>query len=185
MGWVPIAVILGILLLLILWCVSAYNKLVSFSVRVDNSWAQVDVQLKKRFDLIPNLVETVKGYAAHEKSTLTEVIKWRGAAMNSKTPEEAMQNNAKLSRAIVNLFATAEQYPDLKANQNFMNLQEQLQEIEGKIAMSRQFYNDTAMKYNEYVMHFPSNLIASVFHFELKKYFEIEEGDRVVPKVKF
>ena len=185
MGWVPIAVILGILLILILWCISAYNKLVSFSVRVDNGWAQVDVQLKKRFDLIPNLVETVKGYAAHEKSTLTEVIKWRGAAMNSKTPEEAMENNAKLSKAIVNLFATAEQYPDLKANQNFMNLQEQLREIEGKIAMSRQFYNDTAMKYNEYVMHFPSNLIASMFHFERKKYFEIEEADRVAPQVKF
>ncbi|MVB11857.1 Protein LemA [Caprobacter fermentans] len=185
MGWIPFAILLGILLILVVWCVSAYNRLISFSVRVDNSWSQVDVQLKKRFDLIPNLVETVKGYAAHEKSTLSEVTKWRGAAMNARTPEEAMENNAKLSRAIVNLFATAEQYPDLKANQNFLNLQDQLREIESKIAVSRQFYNDTAMKYNEYVMRFPSNLIASVFHFNRKKYFEIEEADRAVPQVKF
>jgi LemA protein len=185
MGWIPFAVLLGILLILVLWCISAYNKLVSFSVRVDNGWAQIDVQLKKRVDLIPNLVETVKGYAAHEKSTLSEVTKWRGAAMNSKTPEEAMENNAKLSRAIFNLFATAERYPDLKANQNFLDLQGQLREIEGKIAMARQFYNDTAMKYNEYTLHFPSNLIASVFHFERKKYFEAEEADRTVPQVKF
>ena len=185
MGWLPWAIVGAILLILILWCVSAYNRLISLSVRVDNGWAQVDVQLKKRFDLIPNLVETVKGYAAHEKSTLSEVTKWRSAAMSSKTPEEAMENNAKLSRAIVNLFATAEQYPDLKANQNFLDLQAQLRDIEGKIAVSRQFYNDTAMKYNEYVRHFPSNIVASVFHFELKKYFEIEEADRAVPQVKF
>lgn len=185
MGWLAWAVPAALVLLLILWFVSAYNKLVSLSVRVDNGWAQVDVQLKKRFDLIPNLVETVKGYAAHEKTTLSEVTKWRGAAMNSKTPEEAMENNAKLSRAIVNLFATAEQYPDLKANRNFLDLQAQLGDIESKIAVSRQFYNDTAMKYNEYTMHFPSNLVASAFHFTLKKYFEIEGADRAVPQVRF
>ena len=185
MGWLPWAIIGALVLILILWFVSAYNRLVSFSVRVDNGWAQVDVQLKKRFDLIPNLVETVKGYAAHEKETLSEVTKWRSAAMSSKTPEEAMENNAKLSRAIVNLFATAEQYPDLKANQNFLDLQSQLRDIESKIAVSRQFYNDTAMKYNEYVRHFPSNIVASWFNFTLKKYFEIEEADRAVPQVKF
>ena len=185
MGWVPLVILLGILLILVIWCMSAYNKLISFSVRVDNGWSQIDVQLKKRFDLVPNLVETVKGYAAHEKSTLSEVTKWRSAAMNSKTPEEAMANNAKLSKAIVNLFATAERYPDLKANQNFLDLQAQLRDLEGKIAMSRQFYNDTAMKYNEYLMRFPSNLIASAFHFERKKYFEVEEADRTVPQVKF
>lgn len=182
----PITIgIIVLILLLLVWGVSMYNRLVSFSVRVDNGWAQVDVQLKKRFDLIPNLVETVKGYAAHEKTTLEEVTKWRGAAMNAKTPEEAMENNAKLSRAIVNLFATAEQYPDLKANQNFLDLQAQLKDIETKIAMARQFYNDTAMKYNEYVLHFPSNLIASMFHFGQKKYFEIAEADKAVPQVKF
>lgn len=182
----PITIgIIVLILLLLVWGVSMYNRLVSFSVRVDNGWAQVDVQLKKRFDLIPNLVETVKGYAAHEKTTLEEVTKWRGAAMSAKTPEEAMENNAKLSRAIVNLFATAEQYPDLKANQNFLDLQAQLKDIETKIAMARQFYNDTAMKYNEYVLHFPSNLIASMFHFGQKKYFEIAEADKAVPQVKF
>jgi LemA protein len=182
---IPFIIIGAIILLLIVWLVKSYNQLVSFSVRVDNGWAQVDVQLKKRFDLLPNLVETVKGYATHEKSTFEEVTKWRSAAMSSKTPEEAMENNAKLSHAIVNLFATAEQYPDLKANENFMNLQSQLQEIEGKIAMSRQFYNDTAMKYNEYVMQFPSNIVASIFKFSNKKYFEISEEDKAVPQVKF
>ena len=105
--------------------------------------------------------------------------------MNSKNPEEAMENNAKLSRAIVNLFATAEQYPDLKANQNFLDLQGQLQDIESKIAIARQFYNDTAMKYNGYVMRFPSNIIASIFKFSQKKYFEIDEASKAVPQVKF
>ncbi len=184
MNWVGL-IILVVIVLLILWVVSAYNRLVSLSVRVDNGWAQIDVQLKKRFDLIPNLVETVKGYAAHEKSTFEEVTKWRSAAMNAKTPEEAMQNNNRLSRAIANLFATAEQYPDLKANQNFLDLQNQLRDIEGKIAVSRQFYNDTAMKFNEYVMHFPSNLIAASFHFGLKHYFEAAETDKAAPQVKF
>jgi LemA protein len=185
MAWLPWAIVGAIVVILILWVSGSYNHLVSFSVRVDNGWAQVDVQLKKRFDLIPNLVETVKGYATHEKSTLEEVTKWRSAAMSAKTPEEAMASNAKLSRAIVNMFATAEQYPDLKANQNFLELQAQLQDIESKIAFARQFYNDTAMKYNEYVMRFPSNIIASLFKFSQKKYFEIEEADRAVPQVKF
>lgn len=185
MPWLPWAIVIAIVLILILWVSGSYNRLVSFSVRVDNGWAQVDVQLKKRFDLIPNLVETVKGYAAHEKSTFEEVTKWRSAAMSAKTPEEAMESNTKLSRAMVNLFATAEQYPDLKANQNFMDLQGQLRDIENKIAVSRQFYNDTAMKYNEYVMHFPSNIIASIFHFATKKYFEVDEASKAVPQVKF
>ncbi|HEX2986001.1 MAG TPA: LemA family protein [Caproiciproducens sp.] len=185
MSWLPWAIIGVIVLILIIWVSGSYNRLVAFSVRVDNGWAQVDVQLKKRFDLIPNLVETVKGYAAHEKSTFEEVTKWRSAAMSAKTPEEAMESNAKLSRAIVNLFATAEQYPDLKANQNFLDLQGQLQDIEGKIAISRQFYNDTAMRYNEYVMRFPSNIIASLFRFTQKKYFEIDEESKAVPQVKF
>lgn len=184
MNWTGL-IVLAVVVLLVLWVISAYNRLVSLSVRVDNGWAQIDVQLKKRFDLIPNLVETVKGYAAHEKSTFEEVTKWRSAAMSSKTPEEAMENNNQLSKAIVNLFATAERYPDLKANQNFLDLQGQLQDLESKIAVSRQFYNDTAMKFNEYVMHFPSNIIASVFHFSQKKYFEAAETDKAVPQVRF
>lgn len=185
MDWLPLAIIGAILVIIILWIARTYNHLVSFSVRVDNSWAQVDVQLKKRFDLIPNLVETVKGYASHEKSTFEEVTKWRSAAMNAKTPEETMENNAKLSRAIANLFATVEQYPDLKANQNFLDLQDQLKEIESKIAFARQFYNDTTMKYNEYIMRFPSNIIASLFRFNQKKYFEVAESDKAVPQVRF
>ncbi|WP_416200504.1 MAG: LemA family protein [Thermocaproicibacter melissae] len=185
MPWLPWAIIGAIIIILIIWVVSSYNRLVSFSVRVDNSWSQVYVQLQKRFDLIPNLVETVKGYAAHEKSTLEEVTKMRSAAMNAKTPEEVMEKNNALSRAIVNLFATAENYPDLKANQNFIDLQHQLQDVETKIAVSRQFYNDTAMKYNEYVMHFPSNIIASAFHFTLRKYFETDDAVQTAPQVKF
>lgn len=175
----------AVIVLLLFLITKIYNKLVAYSVRVDNSWAQVDVQLKKRFDLIPNLVETVKGYADHEKSTLEEVTKWRSAAINSETPEEAMVNNQKLSRAIVNLFATAEQYPDLKANQSFLDLQTQLKDIENKIAISRQFYNDTTMKYNEYIIRFPSNLFASIFHFTQRKYYEIEDAEKTVPQVKF
>lgn len=185
MSWLPLAIIGVILVIIIFWIAGTYNRLVSFSVRTENSWAQVDVQLKKRFDLIPNLVETVKGYASHEKSTFEEVTKWRSAAMSAKTPEEAMESNAKLSRAIVNMFATAEQYPDLKANQNFLDLQAQLQDIESKIAFARQFYNDSAMKYNEYVMRFPSNVIASLFRFSQKKYFEVAESDKAAPQVKF
>ncbi len=146
MSWLPWVIVLAIVVFIVLWAVSAYNKLVSLSVRVDNGWAQVDVQLKKRFDLIPNLVETVKGYATHEKTTLSEVTKWRGAAMNSKTPEEAMENNAKLSHAIVNLFATAEQYPDLKANQNFLDLQSQLEGTENRISVARKRFNTAVLK---------------------------------------
>lgn len=184
MNWTPI-IIVAVVVLLIILIIRIYNKLVAFSVRVDNGWSQVDVQLKKRFDLIPNLVETVKGYAGHEKSTLEEVTKWRSAAMNSKTPEEAMENNKKLSQAIANFFVTVEQYPDLKANQNFLDLQAQLKDIESKIAISRQFYNDTVMKYNEYVIRFPSNIFASMFHYTQRKYFEMDEAEKAVPQVKF
>jgi LemA protein len=184
MKW-SLIILLALILVLIFLLAGIYNKLVAYSVRVDNSWAQIDVQLKKRFDLIPNLVETVKGYATHEKTTLEEVTKWRSAAMSAKTPEEAMENNQKLSKAIVNLFATAEQYPDLKADQSFLDLQAQLKDIESKIAISRQFYNDTVMKYNEYVIRFPSNIFASLFHFTQKKYYEIEETEKAVPQVKF
>ncbi len=184
MNWVP-WVVFAVIVILVIWLVASYNKLVSGSVRVGNSWSQIDVQLKKRFDLIPNLVSTVKGYAAHEQTVFTDVAKYRSEAMSSKTPAEAMSSNAKLSTAITNLFATAERYPDLKADQNFLSLQNQLQDIENKIAVSRQFYNDTAMKYNESVLHFPSNLIASLFHFEKKPYFEAAESDKAVPQVKF
>ncbi|UZT82950.1 LemA family protein [Caproicibacterium sp. BJN0003] len=182
MYWIIIGVII---LILIFWFAGTYNRLVKLNVRVDNGWSQVDVQLKKRFDLIPNLVETVKGYATHEKGTLEEVVKWRAAAGSAKNPQELMDANNQLSHAIVNLFATAEQYPDLKANQNFLSLQKQLEDIESKIAISRQFYNDTVMRYNEFTVQFPSNLIASIFHFHARPYYEVSDEEREAPQVKF
>ena len=184
-GTIVGSIIGGIIVILIIYFIVAYNKLVSFSARVDNGWSQINVQLKKRFDLIPNLVETVKGYATHEKETLENVIKWRAAAMKAKTPEEVMESNQHLGQAIANIFATAENYPDLKANANFMQLQVDLKDIETKIAMSRQFYNDTVMRYNEYCRHFPSNIIASIFRFEKRQYFEMPEEETAVPKVQF
>ena len=156
-GWIIAGSIIGaIVIILIISVIVMYNNLVERSVRVDNAWSQIDVQMKQRYDLIPNLVETVKAYASHEKSTLEEVTKWRAAAMEAKTPEELMQSNQKLSGAIANIFATAENYPDLKANDNFLDLQRQLKELEEKIAFARQFYNDTVMKYNEYLQVNPS-----------------------------
>lgn len=183
--WLPWIIVALIVLILVIYVVRAYNKLVSLSVRVDNGWSQIDVQLKKRFDLIPNLVETVKGYAAHESATFENVTKWRTAAMQANTPEEKIKSNQELSRALANLLFSVEQYPDLKANQNFLDLQAQLQDIESKIAFARQFYNDTVMRYNEYVIHFPSNLIASMFHFMQRSYYEVDEAEKAAPQVKF
>ena len=185
-GWIIAGSIIGaIVIILIISVIVMYNNLVERSVRVDNAWSQIDVQMKQRYDLIPNLVETVKAYASHEKSTLEEVTKWRAAAMEAKTPEELMKSNQKLSDAIANIFATAENYPDLKANDNFLDLQRQLKELEEKIAFARQFYNDTVMKYNEYLQRFPSNIIANIFKYKERPYFEMNEEEKAVPKVQF
>lgn len=185
-GWIIAGSIVGaIVIILIISVIVMYNNLVERSVRVDNAWSQIDVQMKQRYDLIPNLVETVKAYASHEKSTLEEVTKWRAAAMEAKTPEELIQSNQKLSGAIANIFATAENYPDLKANENFLDLQSQLKELEEKIAFARQFYNDTVMKYNEYLQRFPSNIIANIFKYKERSYFEMNEAEKAVPKVQF
>ena len=185
-GWIIAGSIIGaIVIILIISVIVMYNNLVERSVRVDNAWSQIDVQMKQRYDLIPNLVETVKAYASHEKSTLEEVTKWRAAAMKAKTPEELMQSNQKLSGAIANIFATAENYPDLKANDNFLDLQRQLKDLEEKIAFARQFYNDTVMKYNEYLQRFPSNIIANIFKYKERSYFEMNEAEKAVPKVQF
>lgn len=182
MWWIiPVA----IALILVIYVISAYNKLISYSARVDNGWAQIDVQLKKRFDLIPNLVETVKGYASHEKGTLEEVVRLRNAAASAKTTEEKMELDGKLSGALHGLMVTVEAYPQLKADQNFIALQQQLSDVESKIAFSRQFYNDTVMRYNEFLLKFPSNLIASMFRFGPRPYFEAEEGAATPPKVQF
>jgi LemA protein len=157
--------------------ISIYNRLVTLRSRVDNAWSQIDVQLRRRYDLIPNLVETVKGYAAHEKDTLEKVIQARTMAMN------AAENM--LSGTLKSLFAVAEAYPDLKANQNFLMLQEELAGTESKIAYARQFYNDSVMSYNMSTQQFPSNIVAGAFGFTQRDYFEIEEAAKEPVQVKF
>lgn len=166
--------------------IGIYNGLIVLRNRCDNSWSQVDVQLRRRFDLIPNLVETVKGYAKHEREVFEKVTQARTQAMAAGSPKEAGQAENMLSGALKSLFAVAESYPDLKANQNFLMLQEELAGTESKIAYARQFYNDTVMKYNMKQQVFPSNVIAGMFHFTLKEYFEIgEEAAKAPVKVSF
>ena len=177
-----------VIVLIVLWGVSAYNGLVTLRNRVKNGWAQIDVQLKQRADLIPNLVETVKGYAAHESDVFTQVTQARAGviqAAQSGDVQQRIQAENQLSRALVNLQATAEAYPQLQANQNFMDLQAQLKGLEEKIAYARQFYNDVVQKYNTKIEVVPTNIIAGLFHFEQASYFQIDEADRQAPQVKF
>lgn len=176
---------IGIVVLIVLYIVSVYNKLITLRNRIQDQWAQVHVQLKRRADLIPNLVETVKGYAKHEKETFEEVISARNKVSLAETPEAEMEANNILTNAIGKLFALSEAYPELKANENFLGLQNDLRNIEEKIAFSRQFYNDRVLEYNNKVEMFPSNIIASMFKFETAKYFEVSEEDTKVPTVKF
>jgi LemA protein len=166
----------GAVVLVLLFVVALYNRLVAQRNRVDNAWSQVDVQLKRRYDLIPNLVETVKGYATHEKETFEKVVQARAAAANaSSVPQQAQAENM-LTGALRQLFAVAEAYPELKANQNFLALQEELTATEGRIAFARQFFNDTVLTFNNSVQQFPSVIIASMFGFKAREFFEIEEG---------
>ncbi len=169
----------------LLWGVLTYNKLVILRGRVDNSWAQIDVQLKRRFDLIPNLVSSVKGYAQHEKETLEEVTASRTKYLSAKTPEEKLGANSELSGALSRLFAVAENYPDLKASTNFLDLQKQLKDTEDKISYSRQFYNDTAMKFNIAIVKVPTSIIAGLFGFKGRPYFKTEGEERENIEVKF
>jgi LemA protein len=178
--------IAGIALFAVLWIVGAYNVLVRLRNQLENAWAQVDVQLKRRHDLIPNLVETVKGYAKHERGTLEAVIQARNMAVSAKTVGERAQAENTLSGALKSLFAVAEAYPELKANQNFMRLQEELTSTENKVAFSRQFYNDSVMTYNTRREVVPMNLIANTFGFSGREFFELKvETDREAPKVTF
>ena len=185
-----IAIVIAVIVVVLLWAMGTYNSLVSLRNRVKNGWAQIDVQLKQRADLIPNLVETVKGYASHESDVFTKVTEARAKAMsvaadpNASTADRAQAEN-QLSHAIVNLQATAEAYPQLQANQNFLDLQAQLKSLEEKIAYARQFYNDVVLKYNNKVETVPSNIIAGLFHFEQSQFFEVEESARQAPQVKF
>ena len=178
--------ILGGAGLIILWVIVTYNGLVFWREQVKNAWAQIDVQLKRRYDLIPNLVETVKGYAKHEKDTLEAVIQARNSAMQAHSPKEAGQAEGALSGALKSIFALSEHYPDLKANQNFLGLQEELSSTENKISFARQFYNDTTAKYNIKIQSFPASLVAGMFHFGEKELFEIQTpAEREVVSVKF
>ena len=177
-----------VIVLIVLWGVSAYNGLVTLRNRVKNGWAQIDVQLKQRADLIPNLVETVKGYAAHESQVFTQVTQARASALQaaqSGDVAQRIQAENQLSRAIMNLQAVAEAYPQLQANQNFMDLQNQLKELENKIAYARQFYNDVVLKLNTAIETVPTNIIAGLFHFEQAQYFEADDASRQVPQVQF
>ena len=172
-----LAIIGGIILILACY-VNARNK-------VENQFSQVDIQLKRRADLIPNLVETVKGYAKHEKETFTEVIEARNKAVNAGTVNEKIEANNELTGALNKLFALAEAYPELKANENFLSLQNDLKDTEDKITYARQFYNDSAMGFNNLVQMFPSNFVASMFGFKKFEYFKAEEKDKETPKVEF
>jgi len=183
---IAVWIVLGLLVLLVIYLIALYNGLVQKRNRVDNSWAQIDVQLKRRRDLIPNLVETVKGYAAHERGTFEAVTEARARAAGAQTVAETAQAEGLLSQALGRLFAVAEAYPDLKANQNFLDLQAQLKDTEDKIAVSRQVYNDTVLTYNNGIQVFPAVMIAGMFGFTRREFFEIENPeDREVPEVSF
>ena len=175
----------GVVLAVSLWLISSYNSMVRLRNMVQNSWAQIDVQLKRRFDLVPNLVETVKGYAAHEKEVLEKVTQARSMVQSAQSIEQRQQAENYLTNTLRSLFAVAEAYPQLKANDNFIDLQRQLSELEEKIAFARQFYNDTTMKYNTMIQSFPTNLLAGMFGFQALPYFEVDDVQRQAVQVKF
>ena len=179
--WIAISIVAVVILYLIV----AFNSLVLLRNRIDNAWSQIDVQLKRRFDLIPNLVETVKGYAKHEKETFKMVTEARSLMNKATTMSEKAKANNMLSEAMKSLFAVAEAYPKLQASENFMQLQEELSGTESKVAYSRQFYNDSVLTYNTKVQNFPSNIIARMFAFQDREFFKVGEGERKPVQVKF
>jgi LemA protein len=178
---------LGVVVVLVLWVVGMYNGLVRARNEVKNAWSQIDVQLKRRYDLIPNLVETVKGYATHERGTLEAVTKARQQAISvGDDVAQRIQAENALSQTLRSLFAVAESYPDLKANQNFLALQEELSSTENKISFARQYYNDAALRFKNRVEMFPSNIFAGMFNFHPEPFFEVEAAEeRKAPQVKF
>jgi len=178
-------VIVGIIVLALIWVISLYNGLVKLRNMVQNSWAQIDVQLRRRFDLVPNLVESVKGYASHEKEVFEKVTQARSMIQGAQSLEQRQQGENMLTNTLKSLFAVAEAYPQLQANQNFLDLQSQLSDLEAKIAFARQFYNDTTMKYNTNIQQFPANLLAGMFGFVFISYFEADETQRQAVQVKF
>jgi LemA protein len=182
--WLVVGIAI-LVLMIATFLVVLYNRLVRLRNRTENAWAQVDVQLRRRYDLIPNLVETVKGYASHERATFEEVTKARTAAQQARTvPEQAVAENM-LTAAIGRLFAVAEDYPELRATENFQQLQSQLEDTEQKIAVARQVYNDAVLTYDTALETVPTNIVGDAFNFEEKPYFEIEEPIREAPRVQF
>jgi LemA protein len=182
--WVIVLVVIVLVLVAIL--IAIYNKLVRLRNRCENAWAQVDVQLRRRYDLIPNLVETVKGYAAHERTTFEEVTRARTAAQQAQGVQQQAQAENLLTQAIGRLFAVAEQYPELRATENFQQLQAQLAETEQKIAVARQIYNDAVLTYDNALETVPTNIVAGTFNFKPREYFEVEEpAAREAPRVTF
>jgi LemA protein len=182
-----VIVIVVIVVLIAIVFVVSYNGLVRLRNRIDSAWSQIGVQLERRHDLIPNLIETVKGYAAHERGTLEGVVEARNAAIQARSagPEQQAQAENVLTGALKSLFALAEAYPDLKANQNFLSLQEELTSTEDRIAYSRQFYNDSVMKYDNKIQSIPSNVIAGMFGFKSREYFKADDAATEVPRVQF
>ena len=181
-----ILIFLGLVVVLVMTAIGIYNSLVALRQQVKSAWSQIDVQLKRRYDLIPNLVETVKGYAAHEKQTLERVIQARNAAIAAQGVQAQAQAENMLTGALRQLFALAEAYPNLKANENFLRLQEELASTENRISFARQNYNDTTANYNTRVQSFPANIFARMFGFQMAEFFEIENAtEREAPKVAF
>ena len=172
-----ILIFVGILVVLVIWVISMYNGLVKERMKVKNSWSQIDVQLQRRFDLIPNLVETVKGYMQHESDVLTKVTELRTSWANAKTVGEKAELDNQLSDTLKTIMAVSENYPDLKANQNFSELQEELRNTENKISYSRQFYNDSVTKYNTKIQTIPTNIIAGMFNFKEEEFFKTESEE--------
>ncbi len=183
--YIILAIIAGLAIFIALYIISTRNALVVLRNKVKDQWSQIDVQLKRRFDMIPNLVETVKGYAKHEKETLEGVIKARKSYLSATAPEDQLKANGELTGAISKLFALAESYPDLKSNESFLKLQGDLKETEDKISYARQFYNDSVLAYNNKCELFPSNIVAGMFQFTKEKFFEADAAERENVKVKF
>ena len=182
--WILLLIILIVVILILIY-VGYYNKIIRMENRIDNSWAQIDVQLRRRADLIPNLMETVKGYMIHEREVLENVTKARSALMNAKTPQENINADNMLTGALKTLFAVAENYPNLKANENFLSLQDELTNTENKIAYSRQHYNDSVLSYNNTIETFPGKWFAKRMRRKTREMLQIPEASREVPKVKF
>ena len=183
--WIVIAIVAVVVLILVVWPIAIYNRLVAQRLRIDNAWSQIDVQLNRRHDLIPNLVETVKGYASHERGTFDAVVQARSAQLSATTPAEAAAAEGPITAALGRIFALAEAYPDLKADANFRQLQSEITATEDRIAYARQFYNDSVTKYHDRIDTFPGVLVAKLGTFPHRELFEADDVDRAVPKVEF